>query len=135
LGKCKSSINGALKLLGYATIVPRGDISPELVEALPNLRGKIRDLRQWSIRRPRNYTWPDIDLYPEEECPGENRESKGIADTGLEGYAESTEDLSIGKETNGSIGRESNADSGISYIDELRHLSDDEVRPWTYWEI
>jgi hypothetical protein len=49
-GKCKSSINGALKMMGYTTLSARGDINPELVEALPNLKGKTHDLRLWSVR-------------------------------------------------------------------------------------
>jgi hypothetical protein len=50
--KCKSSINGALKKLGYATISLRGDTNPELVSTLPILQGRTRELRQWSVRRP-----------------------------------------------------------------------------------
>jgi hypothetical protein len=50
--KCKSSINGALKKLGYATISRRGDTNPELVSTLPLLHGRTPELRQWSVRRP-----------------------------------------------------------------------------------
>jgi hypothetical protein len=38
-------------MMGYSTIAARGDIIPELVEALPNLKGKTHDLRLWSVRR------------------------------------------------------------------------------------
>lgn len=48
--KCKSSINGALKHLGWQTTVARGDLDPLLVEFFPILRGQRAKLRQWSIR-------------------------------------------------------------------------------------
>jgi hypothetical protein len=54
--RCKSSINGALKLMGYKIVSSRGDINPELVDALPNLRGDTRELRHWSVRAPFAYT-------------------------------------------------------------------------------
>jgi hypothetical protein len=50
--RCKSSINGALKLMGYSIVSARGDVNPELVTALPDLRGKTHDLRLWSVRKP-----------------------------------------------------------------------------------
>jgi hypothetical protein len=54
--KCKSSINGALKMMGYTTISARGDVNPDLVNALPNLKGRTHDLRLWSVRRPPDST-------------------------------------------------------------------------------
>ncbi|OHT07119.1 hypothetical protein TRFO_05356 [Tritrichomonas foetus] len=56
--KCKSSINGALKKMNYRTTSARGDINPELVEFLPLLKGNTRELRQWSVRTPEDYTPP-----------------------------------------------------------------------------
>jgi hypothetical protein len=52
--KCKSSINGCLKLLGYKTLSARGDKSSELIKALPNLEGHPHELRQWSLRSAPN---------------------------------------------------------------------------------
>jgi hypothetical protein len=49
--RCKSAINGALKLMGYATVSARGDVNPDLVCALPVLKGNTHALRQWSVRR------------------------------------------------------------------------------------
>jgi hypothetical protein len=56
INRCKSSINGAFKLMGYVVISARGDTNPELVDALPNLRGNTHELRQWSVRTALNYT-------------------------------------------------------------------------------
>jgi hypothetical protein len=53
--RCKSSINGGLKRLGYGTISARGDMNPELVRLLPYLKGNTHELRQWSVRKPKNY--------------------------------------------------------------------------------
>jgi hypothetical protein len=50
--RCKSAINGALKLMGYVTVSARGDVNPDLVRALPALKGNVHALRQWSVRRP-----------------------------------------------------------------------------------
>lgn len=59
--KCKSSINGALKMMKYKTTSARGDINPELVDFLPILKGNTNELRQWSVRTPDNYLPPVID--------------------------------------------------------------------------
>lgn len=59
--KCKSSINGALKMMKYKTTSARGDINPELVDFLPILKGNTNELRQWSVRTPDNYLPPTID--------------------------------------------------------------------------
>jgi hypothetical protein len=37
-------------LMNYIIVSARGDINPELVNALPGLRGKTHELRQWSVR-------------------------------------------------------------------------------------
>jgi hypothetical protein len=58
--RCKSAINGALKLMGYITISARGDVNPDLVCALPILKGNTRALRQWSVRR--------ADVHVAKEC-------------------------------------------------------------------
>jgi hypothetical protein len=50
-GRCKSAVNGALKLMRYVTVSARGDVNPDLVCALPILKGNTPALRQWSVRR------------------------------------------------------------------------------------
>lgn len=62
--KCKSSINGALKMMKYKTTSARGDINPELVDFLPILKGNTNELRQWSVRTPENYSPPPINKSP-----------------------------------------------------------------------
>jgi hypothetical protein len=57
--RCKSSINGALKLMGYSMLSARGDVNPDLVSALPLLRGRMHDLRLWSVRAPPDETKDD----------------------------------------------------------------------------
>jgi hypothetical protein len=56
--RCKSSINGGLKKLDYGTISARGDMNPELVSLLPHLKGNTHELRQWSVRKPKDYCQP-----------------------------------------------------------------------------
>ena len=48
--KCKSSINGALKHLGWKTTISRGDLDPQLIDFFPILKGQTAKLRQWSVR-------------------------------------------------------------------------------------
>jgi hypothetical protein len=65
--RSKSSINGTFKMLGYVTISARGDTNPELIEALPNLKGKTSELRQWSVRVSPHYSMPKfMPIVPEE---------------------------------------------------------------------
>jgi hypothetical protein len=47
--------------MGYVMVSARGDINPELVDALPNLRGNTHELRQWSVRTSLYYTPPTSD--------------------------------------------------------------------------
>ena len=54
INKCKSSVNGALKLMGYKTTVSRGDINSELVTFLSMFKANTKELRQWSIRTTTN---------------------------------------------------------------------------------
>ena len=48
--KCKSSINGALKHLGWKTTISRGDLDPQLIDFFPILKDQTQKLRQWSVR-------------------------------------------------------------------------------------
>jgi hypothetical protein len=48
--KCKSSINGALKGLGYDIVVAKTASCPELLRLIPVLRNCPTELRQWTIR-------------------------------------------------------------------------------------
>ena len=48
--KCKTSINTSLKGMGYTIISGKSCESPELLTAIPCLRGNNAELRQWTIR-------------------------------------------------------------------------------------
>jgi len=48
--KCKSSINGALKGLGYDLIMAHPDAGEELLQQVPYLRDNPAELRRWTIR-------------------------------------------------------------------------------------
>jgi hypothetical protein len=48
--KCKSSINGCLKALGYDVVIARPALNEELLRELPALRTDAGELRQWSVR-------------------------------------------------------------------------------------
>jgi hypothetical protein len=48
--KCKSSINGSLKALGFDKIITKHWAYEWLMERIPYLRGKPTDLKQWTIR-------------------------------------------------------------------------------------
>lgn len=67
INKCKSSINGALKLMNYATTFARGDINPEFVDFFPILQGNMKELRQWSVRTPANYDQSSELILPQNE--------------------------------------------------------------------
>jgi hypothetical protein len=68
--KCKSSINGALKGLGYNDIITGPAASEELLREIPYLRDNPAELRRWTIRtssapqtadRPSDVTPPVVD--------------------------------------------------------------------------
>ena len=48
--KCKTSINTSLKGMGYTIISGKSSECPELLRAIPCLRGNSAELRQWTIR-------------------------------------------------------------------------------------
>jgi hypothetical protein len=48
--KCKSSINGSLQKLGYATNVSHSDSWKALFPRIPMLKDQFSELRQWTIR-------------------------------------------------------------------------------------
>ena len=82
--KCKSSMNGALRLMGYETTSARGDVNPELVRALPILEGNIPELRQWSVRTPSDYV-PPAELAEEQKDENAKQEfdiSENLDDKG-----------------------------------------------------
>lgn len=56
VGKCKSSINGALLKMGYGTIPIKSIITEKLLEYIPFLKGNYVEQRQWTIRRKFNYS-------------------------------------------------------------------------------
>jgi hypothetical protein len=48
--KCKSSINGSLKRLGYTQVAKRTESAGHLVSAIPYLQRHSSELRKWAIR-------------------------------------------------------------------------------------
>jgi hypothetical protein len=48
--KCRSSINGSLKGLGYDSIVTKPEATEELLDLIPALRALPAELKQWTIR-------------------------------------------------------------------------------------
>jgi hypothetical protein len=50
LKKSKSSINGSFALMRYAPMTPREQEVTKLCTAIPWLRGRAHDLRQWTMR-------------------------------------------------------------------------------------
>ncbi|KAH0787291.1 potassium/sodium hyperpolarization-activated cyclic nucleotide-gated channel 1 [Histomonas meleagridis] len=48
--KCKSSINGSLKSLGYTKLLSKPSLCPELLEIIPYLKSNPNELRQWTVR-------------------------------------------------------------------------------------
>ncbi|EAY00296.1 hypothetical protein TVAG_179670 [Trichomonas vaginalis G3] len=53
--KCKSSINGSLKAIGYPNVDYKSSMCDELLNGIPFLRGNLVELRQWTVRfRDRN---------------------------------------------------------------------------------
>lgn len=51
LQKCKSSINGSLQMIGYASPAASNDTSSILFNLFPFWKDNFRELRQWTIRR------------------------------------------------------------------------------------
>jgi hypothetical protein len=49
--KCKSSINGSLRRMGYATKITTVSAFNKLFEAIPALKTNATELRQWTIRK------------------------------------------------------------------------------------
>lgn len=48
--KCKSSINGSLKAIGYPNVTNKSSSCEELLNGIPYLRGNQAELRQWTVR-------------------------------------------------------------------------------------
>jgi hypothetical protein len=143
-GKCKSSINGALKMLGYITTSARGDINPELVAALPNLKGKTRDLRQWSIRTPENYSLPQIGSCDKKESRSEESDhccrprggcSAILDDFDLAGSEVSNSFFAFSDERTCKQEEGRFNGSANPFFDDLRGISEDDVRQWSFWEV
>ena len=51
ISKCKSSINGCFKLLGYETIPTAADSASEIIRKYPFLKNNFAELRKWTIRK------------------------------------------------------------------------------------
>ena len=56
IDKCKSSINGALSKMGYGTLPIKSQISANLVNYIPYLKGNFVEQRQWTVRRKVQYS-------------------------------------------------------------------------------
>ena len=50
--KCKSSINGSFKAIGYPIVSTKSVNCTELLEGIPCLKNNLVELRQWTIRYP-----------------------------------------------------------------------------------
>ena len=48
--RCKSSINGSLKALGYNQVISKASSCKELLQAIPYLAKRANELRQWTVR-------------------------------------------------------------------------------------
>jgi hypothetical protein len=49
--KCKSSINGLFKALGYGLVPSGSDAAAPLLTFFPFMRGRYNELRQWTVRQ------------------------------------------------------------------------------------
>lgn len=72
--KCKSSINGSLKGMGYDIVLSKPSACEELLKTIPFLRNNPAELRQWTVRlrshQPKHeqladMTMPQVDLASE----------------------------------------------------------------------
>lgn len=52
--KCKASINGSLKLMGYDSVASKTTSCAELFEKIPYLKTNSAELRQWTVRTSSN---------------------------------------------------------------------------------
>jgi hypothetical protein len=83
--KCKSSINGCLKGLGYDIVVSNPSLNQELLRQIPMLRNDLSELRQWTIRTrtssPATEVWTEITppVVTEEELKAEPFELNAFA--------------------------------------------------------
>lgn len=48
--KCKSSINGSLQKMGYASSLGRTETTNAMIRAFPALKNNTSELRQWTVR-------------------------------------------------------------------------------------
>jgi hypothetical protein len=70
MGKCKSSINGSFKNLGYSSIQIGANSENGLFEKIPQLKANSNELRQWSFRQKLCLTEPEV--------PVNNLEGAGV---------------------------------------------------------
>lgn len=54
VGKCKSSINGAISKMGYKMVPFKSVATKELITFIPLLKENSEELRQWTIRKKIN---------------------------------------------------------------------------------
>ena len=90
INKCKSSLNGALKLMGFTTTYARGDLSCELINTFPILEGNQKGLREWSIRKPINYRKDvsEAGMTSQSKCPSTYSDHKVVISEEFDDYEE-----------------------------------------------
>lgn len=52
--KCKASINGSLKMMGYDSVASKTTSCTELFEKIPYLKNNSAEMRQWTVRTSSN---------------------------------------------------------------------------------
>jgi hypothetical protein len=70
LGKSKSSINGVFAKMGLDISAGRDSDISELTARIPFLKGRLQEVRQWTIRRKSDFAVP-IDAVQMDESSGE----------------------------------------------------------------
>ncbi|OHS94733.1 hypothetical protein TRFO_10867 [Tritrichomonas foetus] len=58
LGKCKSSINGSLQQLGYASLPPGREMFEEFLKKVPCFQKESAELKKWTLRESTKVTIP-----------------------------------------------------------------------------
>jgi hypothetical protein len=58
LGRCKSSINRSLQIMGYVADLGRAETMAVIDRTFPFIRGNLSELRKWSVRQKTASTTP-----------------------------------------------------------------------------
>lgn len=76
IAKSKSTINGALAKMGYATVPTKGEDASQLLSIIPYLKGHFSELRQWTIRKYICFMSPKPELITKNESTHAVKEEK-----------------------------------------------------------